>query len=264
MTTAPKPPRPKRAPKPRAKPEPQAALPLPKPKRPPAPPRLIISIDPATTDGAAAALYCPGSAEIAQGAKPALIAVWSWRASTAKAAGDGVRLGSAVIDAHGIVRPVDGDPYPSHPQIGAAIAHNARAIIAQGVQVVIACEAPHATRFTVTSATAITWVSGLIVGPILAAAPSVQLIRPTVRRWRSGLDLDPAAKPVASQIAPMLAGGIPTALAAALHGRHAEDAALPDDVVEAIAIGVWAGITEGRPPKRAAKPRKAKVAQPSA
>lgn len=253
-------PRPKRAAKPRARPEPQAPLPLPKAKHPPAPPRLIVSIDPATTDGAAAALYCPGSAEIAQGAKPALIAVWSWRASTAKAAGDGVRLGAAVIDANGIVRPVDGDPYPSHPQIGAAIAHGIGRIIAQGVQVVIACEAPHATRFTATSATAITWVSGLIVGPILAAVPSAQLLRPTVRRWRSGLNLDPSVKPAADQIAPMLAGGIPTALAAALHGRHAEDAVLPDDVVEAIAIGVWAGITEGRPPKRAAKPRKAKTA----
>lgn len=259
MTDAPTP-RPKRAAKPRAKPEPQAPLPLPKAKHPPAPPRLVISIDPATTDGAASALYCPGSDEIAQGAKPALIAVWSWRASTAKAAGDGVRLGAAVIDANGIVRPVDGDPYPSHPQIGAAIAHGIGRIIAKGAQVVIACEAPHATRFTATSATAITWVSGLILGPILAAVPSAQLIRPTVRRWRSGLNLDPTAKPTADQIAPMLAAGIPTALAAALHGRHAEDAVLPDDVVEAIAIGVWAGVTEGRPPKRAAKPRKAKAA----
>ena len=256
-------PRPKRAAKPRAKPEPQAPLPLPKPKRAPTPPRLIVSIDPATTDGAAAALYCPGSDEIAQGAKPALIAVWSWRASTAKAAGDGVRLGSAVIDANGIVRPIDGDPYPSHPQIGATIAHSI-GLVAKGAQVVIACEAPHATRFTVTSATAITWVSGLIVGPILAAVPSAQLLRPTVRRWRSGLDLDPSAKPTADQIAPMLAAGIPTALAAALHGRHAEGAVLPDDVVEAIAIGVWAGVTEGRPPKRAAKPRKAKASKPSA
>ena len=253
-------PRPKRA----AKPETQAPLPLPKATHPPAPPRLIVSIDPATTDGAAAALYCPGSDEIAQGAKPALIAVWSWRASTAKAAGDGVRLGSAVVSADGSVRPVDGDPYPSHPQIGAAIANGIGRIIAQDVQVVIACEAPHATRFTTTSATAITWVSGLIVGPILAAVPSAQLLRPTVRRWRSGLNLDPAAKPTADQIAPMLAAGTPTALAAALHGRHAEDAALPDDVVEAIAIGVWAGVTEGRPPKRATKPRKAKAAQPSA
>lgn len=242
----------------------QRPLPLPKAAPPPAPARLIIGIDPATTDGAACLLSCPSSADLAAGSRPALLHVWSWRASTAKGAENGVRLASVAIVGEGeslAVKRGGGDgSYPAHAQIGRRIMHEADDCRG-GIDRVIACERPHVTPKTTSSAAQIVWVSGLIVGPVLAALPHAQLYRPTPQQWRRGLGLDPHEKPTADQIGAMLRDGIPAGLAAALHGRGAEDAVLPVDVVEAIGIALWAGLTEGRPPKRAAKPRAKKAAK---
>lgn len=240
----------------------QRPLPLPKAAPPPAPPRLIIGIDPATTDGAACLLSCPSSADLAAGARPALLHVWSWRASTAKGAADGVRLASVAIVGEGeslAVKRGGGDgTYPAHAQIGKRLALEADDC-RDGIDRVIACERPHVTPKTTSSASQIVWVSGLMVGPVLAGLPRAQIYRPTSRQWRCGLGLDPSEKPTADQIGAMLREGIPAGLASALHGRGAEDAVLPVDVVEAIGIALWAGLTEGRPPRRTAKPRAKKT-----
>lgn len=245
----------------------QRPLPLPKTPPPPAPARLIVGIDPATTDGAACLLSCPSSADLAAGDRPALLHVWSWRASAAKGAADGLRLASAAILGDGeslTVKRAQGDgAHPLHAQIGALIAETADDLRG-GIDRAIACERPHVTPRTTSSASQIVWVSGRIVGPIEAQLPRTTLYRPTPQQWRRGLGLDPNEKPTADQIGALLRDGIPAGLASALHGRGAEDAVLPVDVVEAIGIALWAGLTEGRAPKRLSKPRAAKVPKQAA
>lgn len=229
---------------------PQAPLPL------PTPPRLIIGVDPATTDGAACLLSCPSSTDLAAGVQPALLHVWSWRASTAKGAESGVRLASVAVVGDGesltLKRGRGDGTYPAHAGIGLRILHEVDDCRG-GAGLVVACERPHVTPRTTSSASQIVWVSGLIVGPVLAQLHLAQLHRPTPQQWRRGLGLDPHEKPTADQIGALLSDGIPAGLAAALHGRGADDAVLPVDVVEAIGVALWVGITEGRSPKRAKK-----------
>jgi len=159
----------------------QRALPIESPTRA----RVIIGIDPATTNGAAVALFCPSADRIAAGQLPGLLAAWIWRGSTAKAAGPaGLRLSAAACTPTG-AEPIDGTLlHPTHAQIGALIAAHCAAM-----PLVVACEKPPPMGGFARSAGQIVWISGLVCGPILARHPEAQLLRPLPMQWRSGLSL---------------------------------------------------------------------------
>ena len=214
--------------------------------------RVIIGIDPATTNGAAVALSCPSADRLAAGDLPGLLAAWIWRGSTAKAAGPaGLRLSAAACTPTG-VEPIDGTPlHPTHAQIGALIAAHCAAM-----PLVIACEKPPPMGGFARSAGQIVWISGLVCGPILARHPEAQILRPLPMQWRAGLGLPAGEKPTAEVIGKMLHYGIPANLAQVLSPDG--DAALPVDVVEACAVALWAAHTEGKPKKRTGK-RKTKA-----
>ncbi len=233
---------------------------------PPTPARIVIGIDPSVTDGAAVAIYCPGSADLAAGARPELLQVWSWRASTAKAAAHGLRLTVAQVLDDRARRLPRSDQYASLSQVGAQVAIEVPALQAMTGRerrlgtppaLVIACEHPPATRFTASSAAVITWASGLLCAHTLANCPTATLLRPYPRQWRMGLGLPPGDKPTADLIATRFSGW-PADLGAAL-GRGE----LSADVVEAAAIALWAGLTEGCAPKRAPKKRARAASQES-
>jgi hypothetical protein len=226
----------------------QRALPIEAPSRA----RVIVGIDPATTDGAAVALFCPPADRLAAGDLPGLLAAWIWRGSTAKAAGPaGLRLSAAACTPTG-AKPIDGTPlHPAHAQIGALIAARCAAM-----PLVVACEKPPPMGGFARSAGQIVWISGLVCGPILARCPEAQLLRPMPMQWRAGIGLPKGEKPTAEVVGKMLHHGIPANLAAVLSPDG--DAALPVDVIEACAIALWAAFTEGKPKKRTGK-RKTKA-----
>lgn len=227
----------------------QRALPITEPSRA----RMIVGIDPATTNGAAVLLFCPAADRLAAGELPALLSAWIWRGSTAKAAGpSGLRL-SAARCAEGYAVPIDGAPvHPTHAQIGAHIATGC--VLSP---LVVACEKPPPMGGFARSAGQIVWVSGLVCGPILARHPEAQLLRPMPMQWRAGLHLPAGEKPTAEVIGKLLHYGIPANLAEVLSPDG--DAVLPVDVIEACAVALWAAHTEGKPKKRTGK-RKTKAA----
>lgn len=228
MTTAPKPPRPKRAAKPRAKPEPQAPLPLALGSTP----RIVIGVDPGAT-GAAVILRCGTSGP------PTLIAAVYWQERTRKS--------GTVYEPTWWPRPTTA-PIRLH-SIGVTLA-----IIAAGeadapaLPIHAACERQFSGRFA-SAGLGVAWLAGLVSGPLtdVSAGP---LGRPAPAEWRAVAAPHPSqrrkrsvagdVKPCPSALGAQLAGGWPMGLLERFGlplGSSGAD--LPVDLGEALGVALW-------------------------
>lgn len=233
MTTAPKPPRPKRAAKPRAKPEPQAPLPLALGSTP----RIVIGVDPGAT-GAAVILRCGTSGP------PTLIAAVYWQ--------ERARKSGTVYEPTWWPRPATA-PIRLH-SIGVTLAitaageADAPGIDAPALPIHAACERQFSGRFA-SAGLGVAWLAGLVSGPLtdVSAGP---LGRPAPAEWRAVAAPHPSqrrkrsvagdVKPCPSALGAQLAGGWPMGLLERFGlplGSSGAD--LPVDLGEALGVALW-------------------------
>lgn len=230
MTTAPKPPRPKRAAKPRTRPEPQAPLPLALGSTP----RIVIGVDPGAT-GAAVILRCgtPGP--------PTLIAAVYWQERTRK---------SGTVYEPTWWGPPWTAPVGLH-MIGSAIAieaTEAAGLAMPRMPIHAACERQFSGRFA-SAGLGVAWLAGLVSGPLTDVATG-PLGRPAPAEWRAVAAPHPSqrrkrsvagdVKPCPSALGAQLAGGWPMGLLERFGlplGSSGAD--LPVDLGEALGVALW-------------------------